>query len=83
MEGVKLIVPLFLVSGNLSRYEHVTDLSDFSLEIFIFSIYNDLREKSNMLSIALKKNKKEFYVSIPEVKLAGLTFIRDVSSYTK
>lgn len=84
MEGVKLIVPLFLVSGNLSRYEHVTELSDFSLEISIFSIQDDHRAKPNMLSITLKKEReREFSVSTPEVKLAELTFIRDVSSYVK
>lgn len=37
-----------------------------------------------MLSIALKKEReREFSVSTPEVKLAELTFIRDVSSYVK
>lgn len=74
MEGMKLLLPLFFsVSGNLSRYEHVIELSDFSLEIFIFFIQDDPRAKPNMSSIA--QSKKEFSVSTPEVKLAVLNFI--------
>lgn len=57
MEGVKLLLLLFSVSGNLSRYEYVTELSDFIIEVFIFFIQDDPRTKPNMLLfLSQKKN---------------------------
>lgn len=73
MEGMKLLLLLlFSDSGNLSRYEHVIELSDFGLEIFIFFIQDD-PEQSQICHLLLNQ-KKEFAISTPEVKLAVLNF---------
>lgn len=48
----------FSVATN-SRYDHVTELSDFYPKIFIFFIQDDHSSKSNMPLIAQSKKRKE------------------------
>lgn len=81
MEGMKLLLLLlFSVSGNLSRYEHVIELSDFGLEIFIFFIQDD-PEQSQICHLLLNQKKRIFYFNTRSK--TGCAKLHNVSSSPK